>query len=95
MADLAISNVKVPHNGKYRRVKVATSRLYSTAWADDGVPTGETTLHFEIQREGGPYAVLRMSRSYALLVAEQMIELARMMPETAADKQGTIYQLPE
>lgn len=82
-AELAISSVKVPHNGRYVRCKVVTSKIFETVGAKSGLAYKvPPTLHLEIQRDGGPYLVLRMDRDAALAVAEQMLELARSMPET-------------
>jgi hypothetical protein len=91
-AALAISNVKVPHHGRFGRCKVITCKVYGTPQGE-GEPLKDRVLHLEIQRDGGPYIVIRMDRDAAYAVAEQMLDLAAKLPANAGP--STTYNLPE
>lgn len=85
-AELATSTVKIPHNGRFIHCRSVTTKIF-------GIPDGATgalknkTVHLEIQRDGGPYLVLRMDKEGAIEIARQMLALAEgIEPVTAAGR---------
>jgi hypothetical protein len=66
-AQMATSNVKIPHQGRFVNCYV----IKASPWRVDNIPK----VHLEIRRDGGPYVVLRMDPSAAMAIAHHIVAM--------------------